>query len=284
VLNRIHRAEEIWPGDLSITSRADGYIIDRALFLRDIIQEFIDHGGMVCNGSVRTVLRKGERFALGLRSGETLSCSYLVGADGACSRVRKNLFGEEPPLMVPARQYLLDREMPGDVIRFHYGSRYGGGYKWEFPFGGMTKVGFPAGTDDLGEEAVESHARMIPAGGLSRVVQGNACLVGDAAAQANPLTFGGIRVAMVAGKMAARAICDGDIGTYERWWRSSTFSSPIFLRVYRRLVGMSEEELRNSVLPFQRGYGPLSYAKAYLTRPGFRDMYRAYRLTNEYGW
>gem|GEM_PF-6104621 len=36
---------------------------------------------------------------------------------------------------------------------------------------------------------IEGHARMIVSGGLRRIVQNNACLVGDAARQSNSLTF-----------------------------------------------------------------------------------------------
>ena len=213
-----------------------------------------------------------------------MRCSFLIGADGSCSRVRKDIFGEEPPIVVSARQYILEEEMAGDVIRFHYGAKYGGGYRWEFPFGKMTKVGFPAGTDDIDSEPVESHARLIPVGGLSKVVHGRTCLIGDAAAQANPLTFGGIRIAMVAGRHAAEAISGGDLASYERWWRSSKFSSPIFLEAYKVLMGMTEKEMKDSMMPFQEGYGPLTYARAYLTRPGYRELYKAYKLTSEYGW
>jgi digeranylgeranylglycerophospholipid reductase len=284
ILNRIRFAEEIWPDDLHITSKADGYIIDRSSFLQDLIQEFEVMGGEVSNESVKAVAPCKEGLDLELKSGRRMRCSFLIGADGACSRVRKDIFGEDPPVVVSARQYLLKGEMPGDVIRFHYGSKYGGGYKWEFPLGKMTKVGFPAGTDSIDSQPVESHARRIPVGGLSKLVKGRTCLIGDAAAQANPLTFGGIRTAMVAGRQAAEAISGGDLTSYERWWRSSKYSSPIFLEAYRVLMDMTEDEMKDSVVPFRGGYGPLPYARAYLTRPGYRDLYKAYRLTSEYGW
>lgn len=284
ILNRIREVEEIWPGGMSITSRADGYIIDRASFLDDLVEKFKDMGGSVMQGAVRTVKMEGDGYTLGLSSGDDIKCSHVLGADGACSRIRRELFGGKPSLVVPARQYLLEREMPGDRIRFLYGSPYGGGYRWEFPFGSLTKVGFPAGADPPEMGAIESHSRMIPAGGLEKIVERDACLLGDAAAQANPLTFGGIRVAMLAGKMAARAICDGDLNGYQEWWRSSRFSAPVFMRAYRALENMTDEELVDSMLPFRGGFGPLSYVKAYLSRPGYRDIYRAYRLSAEYGW
>lgn len=284
ILNRIRFAEEIWPDGLHITSKADGYIIDRSLFLKDLIQDFKGKGGEVLNDSVKGVVSLKEGIDLELKSGRRLRCSFLIGADGACSRVRKDIFDEDPPIVVSARQFLLEEEMPGDMIRFQYGTRYGGGYRWEFPFGKMKKVGFPAGTDDIDSDPIEIHARRIPVGGLSKVVQGRACLIGDAAAQANPLTFGGIRIAMVAGRQAAEAISGGDLTSYERWWRSSRFSSPIFLEAYRELMGMTDEKMRDSVMPFRKGYGMLPYARAYVTRPSYRELYKAYRLTSEYGW
>ena len=284
ILNHIRYAEEVWPGGLRIRSKAEGYIIDRSLFLQDLIREFEDNGGEITNDSVMGVAPGENNLALELKSGRQVRCSFLIGADGACSRVRRDIFHEDPPIVVSARQYLLEEEMPGDLIRFYYGSRYEGGYRWEFPFGKMTKVGFPAGTDHIDIEPVESHARKIPVGGLSRVVHGHTCLIGDAAAQANPLTFAGIRIAMVAGRRAAEAISGGDLTSYDRWWRSSRFSSPIFLQAYRDLMEMNEEQMSDSVMPFRRGYGPLQYARAYLSRPSYRRLYKAYRLTSEYGW
>lgn len=284
VLNRIRFAEEIWPGGLRITSRANGYIIDRSAFLRDIVNEFKEMGGQLAIDSLKGVTSFGDGFELDFASGERVRCGSLIAADGAFSKVRRELFSEEPPEVVSARQYLLENEMPGDVIRFHYGSRYGGGYRWEFPYGSMTKVGFPAGTDVMDRESQEHHSRCIPVGGLRRVVLGNACLVGDAAAQANPLTFGGIRIAMVAGRKAAESVAVGELGRYQKWWNASRFSSPIFMEAYNTLMGMSEDKMRESMLPFRRGYGPLSYARAYLGHPEFRDLYRAYRWTSKYGW
>lgn len=284
VMNRIKFAEEIWPGGLRITSKADGYIIDRSAFLHDILDEFKEMGGKLAIDSFNTVTALDDGFELDFSSGDNVRCRYLIAADGAFSKVRRELFAEEPPEVISARQYLLEDEMPNDVIRFHYGSRYGGGYRWEFPYGGMTKVGFPAGTDVMNRESQEHHSRCIPVGGLRSVVLGNACLVGDAAAQANPLTFGGIRIAMVAGRKAAESIAAGDLTQYQRWWDSSRFSSPIFMEAYYALMGMSEDEMTESVLPFRGGYGPLSYAKAYLGHPEFRDLYKAYRWTSKYGW
>ncbi|MFW5914375.1 MAG: NAD(P)/FAD-dependent oxidoreductase [Thermoplasmatota archaeon] len=284
VVHRIDRVEEHWPGGIRIAAPAKGYILNRPRFLQGMIDRYLRSGGEGAMASICRVEEEGDGFLVTCRSGESHRAGYLVGADGAHSTVREQVMGDEPSLLIPAVQHLVDRPPVQDTIIFKYHSRYQGGYRWEFPCGEMTKVGYPSGTDRMEEEVVESHGRPISAGGAGTVRRGNCLLVGDAAGQTNPLTFGGIRPALVAGKMAARAISRGRPDEYRSWWEGSPMSDPDFMAAYRRLSSMSDEDLEDSMLPLRKGYSVPSYIQACLTRPEYRPLYRAYRKSYDHGW
>jgi flavin-dependent dehydrogenase len=107
-------------------------------------------------------------------------------------------------------------------------------------------------------------------------------LAGDAAAMVNPLTAGGIRVAMLSGRRAAEAVIGGDPSSYRSWWSSSPFSSERFMRAFVKLKGMTDGDYERA----SRGFGanPLRIAWCYLRRPEFRDIYRSYIASGMYGW
>jgi len=284
IVNDIGRAVEHWPGDIVIETRLKGYIIDRNLVLREMRKRFEARGGSVSVDTLDSIKRSGHDFVLGTTSGREMKCRFLVGADGAQSAVRKALFPDQGMTKIWALQAVLDQRPEKGAIHFHYDHRYGGGYRWEFPNGNMTRIGFPRGTDTVPENAVESHQRAIPIGTLSTIVNGNACIVGDAAALANPVSFGGIRTALVSGRMAADAIVKKNLGQYQALWRRSGFADPVFMTGYHALASMSNEEMGRSIRPYQGGLTAFNHAKAILRHPEYRELYRSYGLSMRYGW
>jgi digeranylgeranylglycerophospholipid reductase len=284
IVDCITRAVEHWPEEIVIESKLKGYIIDRTLLLKELRRRFEDEGGTVSRGTVDSIKRTGQGFILGTTSGKELKCRYLVGADGAQSIVRKEMFPEDDIVKIWAVQAILDVKPDKGAIHFYYDHRYGGGYRWQFPNGNMSRVGFPRGTCPIPENAVEVHQRAIPIGRLDKLVAGNACIVGDAAAMANPVSFGGIRTAMVSGRMAADAIAKKDLGLYETSWKSSSFADPVFMAGYHTLASMSNEEMARSIRPYKGGLTAFNHAKAILKHPEFRELYRSYGLSMRYGW
>jgi flavin-dependent dehydrogenase len=241
-------------------------------------------GGLHTEDAVEEIVQAGKGFVLGLTSGRKIKAGTVIGADGAHSAVRRVLFKEEPPVMLWTEQFLVRKRVDAGTLTFIQGERYRGGYRWEFPAGDLARIGFPRGADHIEEEVLETHRRAIPSGGLSRIVLGNALLTGDAAAMTNPLTAGGIRVAMLSGRRAAEAIVAGDPGRYQSWWTSSPFAQDKYLKAFRRFEGMTDRDYVQAAKGFRGPIKAVSLLGSYLVRPEFRDIYWAYGPSGKYGW
>jgi flavin-dependent dehydrogenase len=131
---------------------------------------------------------------------------------------------------------------------------------------------------------VEVHQRDISFGRLDKIVSGNACIVGDAAGLVNPVSFGGIRTALVSGRMAAEAIAKRNLRQYQTSWKRSGFADPVFMDGYHALAAMSNEEMARSIRPYKGGLTAFNHAKAILRYPEFRKLYRSYSQSLRYGW
>ncbi len=284
ILNQIKKIEERWPGGVRVREKAKGYILDRPRFLEEVLKKYERLGGERVTDTVMQIAPNNDHFLLKCSSGEVVRTKFLIGADGAHSVLRRSLFNEVPPRTFELEQLVVNKRAAEDTIRFIHDERYQGSYRWEFPYGELTKIGFPRGVDPEEDKVIERHRRDLPVGGLSKIVAGNACLVGDAAAQANPLTAGGIRISMVAGKRAARAVVAKDLNQYEGWWQSSKFSSSELLIALRHLEKLNNEDLAKIFRPLAEGIPSLSYLKAERSMPEFKDLYSAYSMAGKYGW
>jgi len=172
----------------------------------------------------------GARYDRGLvrLEGNGLASRYLIGADGARSRVAR-AFG-----LGRNRRHLLGAELefePGDAVdaRFLHcfaNSRFAPGYiAWAAPgpdtiqvglavsHGRPDLAGFLAATESTfgwsGMKVVGRRGGMIPAGGVVAPAGGRqVMLIGDAAGWVSPATGGGIRLAFRWGRRAAALLAD----------------------------------------------------------------------------
>ncbi|MEM0466923.1 MAG: NAD(P)/FAD-dependent oxidoreductase [Candidatus Thermoplasmatota archaeon] len=286
IVEEICLTREYWPGGICIESRMDGYLIDRSLFLESIIDAFVKEGGVFRIRRVTGVSLGGKTVKVGFDDAYR-RYDYVVGADGATSLIRRylGLTGKTRLFY----QYIVRKKPDHGVLELHYDERYRGDYLWVFPHGDDTKIGYPADTPPdknmfKKDDIMVRQARCICYGGIDRYVVGNILLVGDAAGHTNPVTKGGIRPGMNAGRLAAVAILKGDPLLYERRWRVSPFADPVFSQAFQVLEGMSNYELERHIEPFREGYGLLSYLKGLLFYRRYRVLYRAYVSSNRYGW
>ncbi|HEX7586271.1 MAG TPA: NAD(P)/FAD-dependent oxidoreductase [Patescibacteria group bacterium] len=158
-----------------------------------------------------------------LSNGRKIEFSFLVGADGSNSLVRKHL-GLKTILLGVAFQYLVPKKF--DEFEIFFDSRlFGSWYSWIFPHNHITSIGygcFPRLISmekarknflkwvadekiDLSEAKFEAHPINCDYRGFRFK---NIFLVGDAAGFTSRFTGEGIYQALISGEEAARVILD----------------------------------------------------------------------------
>ena len=185
------------------------------------------------------------KILITLRSGLQIVCRYLVAADGANSRVRKQLSGPYHGNYQFLEQKVEKRD---DVLDGEISARYDHGYYYRFPHQGYDVVGYgakDASTEgfrkllaELGIAETKIRGANIPV----EVVESqrdHILLIGDAGGFANRLTYEGLYYAIVTGRNASQAIIKGipfseanhDIFRRKRRekWITKLFYSPIGL-------------------------------------------------------
>ena len=215
----------------------------------------------------------GEKFQI--------QAKIVIAADGPESRVARWAglkTAVKPKDMESAAQF----EMAGvemednNCIEFYFGSVAPGGYAWIFPKGDdIANVGLGVLTTNTDKTAYEhlldfvkncpstQNAQPVelniggdPVGGMpKKMVTDNLMVVGDAAGQVNPLTGGGIisgmTGGMIAGKVAAEAISEGDcsenkLKDYEKTCRAEIGDSiNKYLKVKDYMMTLNDDELNS---------------------------------------
>ena len=191
-------------------------IVDRKAFDYALLQEFLKVGGRFLQDSFGNfeVLSDG-RIDVFLKSGEQIRCKYLVGADGANSRVRHQVAGRYDGNMLFLEQYVPKRS---EVIEGAVSRKFAAGYYYLFPSVEHDVVGFGSKfasvalfreiLADKGIGETKIRGAHIP---TKEVVSDNdhIILIGDAGGYANKLTFEGLYYAFVTARNAFLAISDG---------------------------------------------------------------------------
>ena len=185
---------------------------------------------------------------------------------------------------MPVEQYVVEQEGSPDELVLRYDQRYKGKYRWRFPSSGRSKIGFPTGSEMAPEHYLERHVRTIPIGRVPELVRGNAALVGDAAGQANPLTFGGLRSAFQASTMLADAVLNGELQRYEDEWSCSELADPCFLESFNLIRSMTNSQLADLARPLRYGPNMTAIMDGLLNQAGFGTFYQGYVRKLGAGW
>ncbi|HIC84913.1 MAG TPA: geranylgeranyl reductase family protein [Desulfobacterales bacterium] len=194
-------------------------------------------------------LEKGRSFIKLKTTKETILSKFVVGADGALSRVARTLNFTPCNYLAPALQAEL-RLSQSELARYRGIARFDllfvpGGYGWVFPKKDIISVGVGRMSpgrinlnkclkDYLQFLGLETPRPKLIRGSVVPVrprkgafVKGRALLVGDAAGVADPFTGEGISHALTSGLMGAHAIFEGNLRPddvkkiYEKMLRST---------------------------------------------------------------
>ena len=210
------------PGGLTFTTRVSdpGYVVPRRVLDAALVREAERAGVHV----LREHAEKLRRVEGAVMINETWRARHIIAADGANSRVRRELSlggATGRNLSFGIRAYAPDHY--GD-LRIGWDAEIDGGYWWSFPLGdGTANVGLggvkqhmPNLSDaratmenrlgfDLAGATLRGHHLPLSTAGLCAAVPG-VLFVGDAAGLINPLSGEGIFYALVSGQLAGRAL------------------------------------------------------------------------------
>ncbi len=186
--------------------------------------------------AVEKIEKRGKGFVLN----GSVGADFLVGADGVDSVVR-NFFGEKVRKAFAIRGYAtLDVEKPKIMVDKKIINR---GYAWMFPKKKNVNVGVGGKDIDAVKKAWEKFSEgmdlsdvrggFVPCSLPCKTEFGNALLVGDAASQTEPFTFGGINLSLMCGKLAGVAISTGT--SYENLWKGLFYRKLLELDVKSRV-------------------------------------------------
>jgi geranylgeranyl reductase family protein len=254
VLNRISGGVVHFPGGISIElngKETKAVVVDRRTFDIASQEMALDAGAEFITGTRFTsFFRDQDSLNVEAVSGgekRTFRANLLVGTDGYKSCVGRAAGIGQSRDMVRGIQTDIDRKLDDqDCIQVYLGQKIAPGFfAWMIPCGDFTRVGLcvseghgaPSSflssflkTVGLGDaERLNSISGIIPIGPPQSTYADRVMVVGDAAAQAKPLSGGGLYTGMVAAECASRTAIESLEGNdfssrmmsrYQERWRS----------------------------------------------------------------
>ena len=229
LVRRINRVRIYTPSHQSVDLERDGYF-----FMATDTPELMRHLAAETRRAGVDV-RFGERYEGAAASAGTLTlngsgvrCRFLVGADGARSRVAEDFGLDRNERVLKGVEWEFEPSpRDGDCLHCFVDPECAPGYiGWVVPGVRVTQVGLAAHRDARADmqkfvgtidalfgfskrRVLEKRGGLIPVGGLLRNIHADrVLLVGDAAGMVSPLTAGGIHKAYRFGKLAADAVAD----------------------------------------------------------------------------
>jgi len=229
---------------------AKGKMVRRDAWDHYLFKRAAEAGATHVNERVKQLERDGDTWLIN----GTHRARYVIGADGVNGFTRRHFVGAIPrEHLFAASGYYLGLKPVENEVEFILGALPGEGYLWVFPKADHYNIGYcyNAGTPGM-KQALEKllHDRWpgeFTAPGRYRLESGEEVecirfgsaipsyndpalfdepvsgdgwvLVGDAAGHVNPIHGEGLNHAALGGRLAARAVAEGDPTRFEEYWR-----------------------------------------------------------------
>ncbi len=216
-----------------------GFVVARREFDGLLLARAISAGAVHRAERVIGLERESRGFVVKTARG-SYAAERIIGADGVRSVVRRSLVGrlplEQRGFCVGAFVPLQGVQSSHSVLLDFFTESRRQGYFWIFPYQSHTSIGFGAYSHDAGfaarvfREKAGQHGfelsglavlgaqlPMVKDPGFYRepCAGANWALIGDAAGHVNGLTGEGIGYAARGGMLAARAVIDGDMASFD---------------------------------------------------------------------
>ena len=216
--NSVHRLKLLIEGEqvLDFQMGHELRIVKRRQFDAQLLEEYRKGGGVFVNEALLHIEETGEDIVVTLKSGRQIACKYLVGADGANSRVRRYLNPKASHGILCMEQYgpkSADNAVVGNLSR-----KYQQGYYYSFPNEACDVQGFGDGVttpesyrrvlQEMGCPSLKALGAYIPQS-IDYPIRDRIILIGDAGGFPNRLTFEGLYYAFLTASHAAEAIATG---------------------------------------------------------------------------
>lgn len=244
-----------------------GYVLKRDAFDRWLIRRAEDLGADLLEMNVKSL-------------NDLPDFDVLVGADGFPSLVAKSVGHPQPPPsdIVHCVQKVCNTDFsvndhPVNRIDMYFGSGFApGGYAWVFPKD-QTHVrvglGVPSSIKKNPKEFLDSFSynlgyslddealisKLLPACRPPKTgVYGNVLLTGDSLPSVDPCFGEGNVSSIVSGRLAGRAIVEGKLENYDRYWKEEIGKRNNRLyRMRRVLYSLSDKDWNNVVKKLSEG-------------------------------
>ena len=192
-------------------------IVRRQIFDHELLKQYLKAGGCFVNEGLRNFREEQDgSIVVTLSRGRELVCDYLVGADGANSRVRRQLMRQKDQKVLILEQYM---EKSGkNEIEILLSKDYSCGYYYRFPNNDFDAIGY---CDDHNNS--EKFRSILKEKGLEETtIKGSfitvssdyvrndrVLLIGDAGGFGNRLTYEGLFYTFKTAQNACDAIVSG---------------------------------------------------------------------------
>ncbi|MHA1865378.1 MAG: geranylgeranyl reductase family protein [Candidatus Heimdallarchaeaceae archaeon] len=257
IIRKFGNTKIYFPGDYTVFGDTHAYMIRRDKFDQFLAQQVKKSGGKILtNSRVIDAIETKEGVKIKIKKDGTeqlFLSSVLLIAEGPKGDIARKL-GFNTPELIRALEYRIQGEFSDTMEFFFDNEKYPFGYSWIFPRNNETNVGVVTTAKNRKEildkflkernisgKIIKKIGGSIPKNGVvKQLATQKIALIGDTGGFTNPLFYGGIRNAMLSGKIVADIIDfqrknekKFDLRTFDKEVRKHPFSAKISIKSHK---------------------------------------------------